>query len=378
MDSFMLNNGSKEHRGGGVGLSVTAEQLKMGKPSGQINRDDEGIVNDNDFDDNTHGLFSMTTTRTRNSAVVGSNRRQMMTQGISSLVAVSAAICHPQSSSAAVGTLPELADTNAFLQGITVNVADGDQQKMMINFLVKSFDMEILRQTVQGSVEETWLGYGPEQLSIPDNFELPVSSFNKYGGHASINVRYDTQSIAPLYRQGDDPPGNNIAYLQLGVPGYRISQMIEYKGKIIDAYGLVNVVSPSGLPIRGIVGISPDPIMFVAINCRDVQESKVFYENLGFVEQDVPYSRPSKGTTMFEPAPPKGSCYMSPSGNTTTGMGILLLSGGKKNKSVIANPAVGSLNIVYNPSSSPSSSEITEEGKNLTLKDPSGDRKSVV
>ena len=78
-----------------------------------------------------------------------------MTQGISSLVAVSAAICHPQSSSAAVGTLPELADTNAFLQGITINVADGDQQKMMINFLVKSFDMEILRQTVQDSVEET-------------------------------------------------------------------------------------------------------------------------------------------------------------------------------------------------------------------------------
>ena len=32
---------------------------------------------------------------------------------------------------------------------------DGDQQKMMINFLVKSFDMEILRQTVQDSVEET-------------------------------------------------------------------------------------------------------------------------------------------------------------------------------------------------------------------------------
>ena len=155
VDSFMLNNGSKEHRGGGVGLSVTAEQLKMGKPSGQINRDDEGIVNDNDFDDNTHGLFSMTTTRTRNSVVVGNNRRQMMTQGISSLVAVSAAICHPQSSSAAVGTLPELADTNAFLQGITINVADGDQQKMMINFLVKSFDMEILRQTVQDSVEET-------------------------------------------------------------------------------------------------------------------------------------------------------------------------------------------------------------------------------
>jgi hypothetical protein len=49
---------------------------------------------------------------------------------------------------------------------------------------------------------------------VPDDFELPVSSFAKYGGHASINVRYDYESKAPLYRQGDDAPGNNIAYLQ--------------------------------------------------------------------------------------------------------------------------------------------------------------------
>ena len=58
-----------------------------------------------------------------------------------------------------------------------------------------------------------WLGFGPEQLSAPDDFEVPVSSFSKNGGHASINVRYDSQSVAPLYRQGDDPGGNNIAYL---------------------------------------------------------------------------------------------------------------------------------------------------------------------
>ena len=58
-----------------------------------------------------------------------------------------------------------------------------------------------------------WLGYGPEQLSVPKDFQLPVSSFSKYGGHASINVRYDSKSQAPLYRQGDDAPGNSIAYL---------------------------------------------------------------------------------------------------------------------------------------------------------------------
>lgn len=61
--------------------------------------------------------------------------------------------------------------------------------------------------------------------------------------------------------------------------------MVEAGGKIIDAYGLVNVVSPSGLPLRGIVGISPDPIMLIAINCKDLKESRAFYEQLGFVDQ---------------------------------------------------------------------------------------------
>ena len=61
--------------------------------------------------------------------------------------------------------------------------------------------------------------------------------------------------------------------------------MVASGGKIIDAYGLVNVVSPSGLPFRGIVGITPDPLMLVAVNCKDVKESKAFYEQLGFVEQ---------------------------------------------------------------------------------------------
>ncbi len=145
-------------------------------------------------------------------------------------------------------------------------------------------------------------------LSIPEDFELPVSSFGMYGGHASIHIRYDSRAPSLLYRQGDDAPGDNIAYLQgkescskhqanlygtqflilkptVGVPGYRISQMVAAGGNILDAYGLVNVISPCGLPMRGIVGISPDPIMFVAINCASVKESVAFYQRLGFAEQ---------------------------------------------------------------------------------------------
>jgi len=322
-------------------------------------------ANDDDDDDGVKD-FGMDTA-SLSSIATATSRREMIAKStaLASVSFLPALLGSPRISSAAVGSLPELVNSNAYVQGLTINVADSVQQKQMVDFLVDGFSFEVLRQRNQDTIEETWLGFGPEQLSVPDDFELPVSSFSKYGGHASINVRYDYGSKAPLYRQGDDAPGNNIAYLQLGVPGYRISQMVANAGNILDAYGLVNVVSPSGLPIRGIVGISPDPIMFVAVNCKNVQESKEFYENLGFVEQEVPYSRPSKGTTMFEPAPPKGSCYMSPS---PTSMGVLLLPG-KKKKTITANPAVNSLNIVYNPSSSETSSG---EDKEIRVKDPSG------
>lgn len=66
--------------------------------------------------------------------------------------------------------------------------------------------------------------------------------------------------------------------------------MIKYGGNIVDAYGIVNVISPAGLPIRGIVGISPDPIMFVAVNSVDIEKSTEFYNRLGFVEQVRPTS----------------------------------------------------------------------------------------
>lgn len=77
----------------------------------------------------------------------------------------------------------------------------------------------------------------------------------------------------------------SLTPILVGVPGYRISQMVANGGKITDAYGLVNVISPSGLPLRGIVGLTPDPMMLLAVNCINVKESQAFYAKLGFVEQ---------------------------------------------------------------------------------------------
>ena len=121
--------------------------------------------------------------------------------------------------------------------------------------------------------------------------------------------------------------------------------MVKYGGNILDAYGWVNVVSPAGLPVRSIVGIRPDPIMFLAINCADVAQSEEFYNKLGFVRQEYPYARPNSGQGQFEPPQPNKSVYLAPSPNS---MGVLLLQTKKKKKAVVPNPVLRSMNIVYN------------------------------
>jgi hypothetical protein len=68
---------------------------------------------------------------------------------------VAGIVASPFPGHAAVGTLPEYADTNAIIQGITVNVADKSQQDAMIDFLTKSFDFEVLRKRIVDGVEDT-------------------------------------------------------------------------------------------------------------------------------------------------------------------------------------------------------------------------------
>ena len=97
--------------------------------------------------------------------------------------------------------------------------------------------------------------------------------------------------------------------------------MVKSGGNVYNGYGIVEAVSPSGLPVRGIIGIHPDPMMFIAVNCKTVKESREFYQQLGFVPQEYPYCRPNQGKGQFEPEQPKGSVYLAPSKNS---FGLLL------------------------------------------------------
>lgn len=56
---------------------------------------------------------------------------------------------------AMIGSLPEFSDSNAVLQGISIDVADLSQQNDMIEFLQNGFNFKILRQRKVQSVSET-------------------------------------------------------------------------------------------------------------------------------------------------------------------------------------------------------------------------------
>lgn len=311
-------------------------------------------------------------------------RRSLLQQGLlatatATLATVTTSNIQP-ANAAALGTLPEFSDANAIFQSLTIDVADKQQYDETIAFFTSGFDgMKLLRQRNGGDtggllVKDAWLGFGPETLNTPPNFELPVSSLALYGGHASIHLRYDPSSTALLYKRSggefnnEPAPGDNLAYLQIGVPLYRISQMVKNGGNVLDAYGWVNVVSPAGLPVRAIVGIRADPMMFLAVNCNDVGKSEEFYNKLGFTRQAYPYARLNEGQGQFEPPQPPKSVYLAPSVNS---MGILLLQNDRKRqrKGIVTNPVLRSLNVVYAPPDGESGT--TEEDLSPELMDPS-------
>jgi hypothetical protein len=431
------------------------------------------INNEGNDEDVVFNQLEIETSHHHSSQVLSTRRRLLLAAAASSttiVIANSSPLFTPVANAAGLGTLPEFANTHAILQSITIDCENIVQYEDTLNFFIYSFDMKILRQrssipsgatTTTKTKErhkgdtttnkagndipmkETWLGYGPEELSIPSNFIFPISSFANYGGHSSLHIRYipstlssssstsyDSASVTPtttpisssssssttsssmLYTRtpnseynNEPAPGNNIAYIQLGVPTYRISQMVRYGGNVIDAYGYVNVICPAGVPIRAIVGIkSIDPIMFIAINCVNITQSTEFYtsnKQLGFSisNEDYPYARPNFGQGQFEPPQPKGSVYLSPCKSTTStsctyyGMGILLLPKEEKktkslfgvaygkslsftdnNVNLIPNPVVKSLNIVYAASTEmeDSSSSSSSSSSNMSpITDPS-------
>lgn len=120
-------------------------------------------IHDNDENMNELPSGNMDTNTNTNT-----NRRSMLTKTAQSILGLSTGslmldslagvptnlLSPPPVANAAVGTLPEYADTNAVVQGITLNIADASQYQKMITFLQDSFDFIVLREREFDSVTE--------------------------------------------------------------------------------------------------------------------------------------------------------------------------------------------------------------------------------
>jgi hypothetical protein len=88
----------------------------------------------------------------------GDSRRSFLTQA--SLLSTALLVSSSSSAGAAVGTLPELANANAYLQGVTIRVADQSQQSSTIAFFTDAFDFKVLRKNGRRDLVRIWTGTG--------------------------------------------------------------------------------------------------------------------------------------------------------------------------------------------------------------------------
>ena len=88
------------------------------------------------------------------SSEMSSSRRSLIHSAAAASLSLTLGGLNVPVANAAVGSLPEFSDSEAIIQGLTVNVADKSQLDAMVDFLIKGLDFQILRQRIRGTVEE--------------------------------------------------------------------------------------------------------------------------------------------------------------------------------------------------------------------------------
>lgn len=148
---------------------------------------------------------------------------------IPTLALLLTAFIYPEKS-IAVGELSEFKQQNIVLQDVSLNVpknvADGELFKALF---VNKF--QILRSSP--SFEEIVLGFGPDTYTQPKSFVPGISSFQEYGGHATITLLSKSlpdDNVEAFER------GNGLQYIKIGAEDIRLSKAIEkgkYKNEIL-------------------------------------------------------------------------------------------------------------------------------------------------
>jgi len=106
----------------------------------------------------------------------------------------------------------------------------------------------------------------------------------------SQTLRRDDGAKFALELVEDATASNNdpLEYVQLAIPVFRLSKVIESGGDIIEAYGWTDLVAPGGLRLRvRIDETRRDPFEFVALRTSDLRGAVKYYEETGMRKSSI-------------------------------------------------------------------------------------------
>jgi len=210
------------------------------------------------------------------------------------------------------------AGRQSFYQALRVGVPNMQEA---VTFWTRGCGALVLDTRLVGGANVTRVGFGPQSFGQDDGAKFALELVE--GASSSY--------------EADGP----LQYVQLAIPVFRLSQVMQYGGEITSAYGWTAVNAPGGLPLRvHIDNERRDPFEFVALRASNLKSAVAHYEELGFVKVDEKTNMRKlefsiNKNTIFENADATevdrevGSILMG-TGDKATNTGVLLLPPDKK------------------------------------------------
>eukprot|EP00965_Chrysotila_dentata_P067238 2225273-Pleurochrysis_carterae.AAC.1 len=254
------------------------------------------------------------------------------------------------------------AGTGKFLQRLTLPV---DDINAAVNFWRNGMGALVQSTRIENGANMTVMSFGPETLRRDD------------GGKFAIELVEAGQGVRGA------PESQVFQYVQLGMPVFRLSQVMANGGEIVSAYGWTNLVAPGGIPLRVRIDESRrDPFEFVAIRASNMKAAIKHYEGLGMTAGKPSGGRKLDfaGSTIFEdsdalePDREVGSVLMS-FGDPSSSTGILLLP--PKSRKALALPAPLRLRAVANTSPAQAPDVKSPDGLGIVFTTPEAYEASV-
>ena len=180
------------------------------------------------------------------------------------------------------------AGTTVFPQSLTIGVPD---MKEAITFWTRGVGCIVLSTMKNADgANVTRVGFGPESLKAEDGAKFALELVELQKGQT----------------QRWSPETSVVQYIQLAIPVFRLSQVMQWGGEVQSSYGWTEATAPGGLPLRVAIDESRrDPFQFVALRVTDVKASKAHYESLGM--RVVTESEGRRKVKLFDPESSWGS-----------------------------------------------------------------------